>query len=111
MNNNRLSTNSNPLTIDGKTRSELDELIKAKPLVSVDDEGRAMVISTKKYIRSTYIIKAIFLNGAVSYFTNGVSCAKALHVSNNTITQRLNYINSGKHFKDIYLFIIKSKGT
>lgn len=44
----------------------------------------------KKYIRSTYIIKATFLNGSINNFTNGVSCAKALHVSNNTITQRLN---------------------
>lgn len=94
MNNNRLSTNSNPLTIDMSTKSELDLLIKSKPLIEVDSEGRAMIIHSpggeKKYIRSTYIIKAIFLNGSISYFTNGVSCAKALHVSNNTITQRLN---------------------
>jgi hypothetical protein len=90
MNNNRLSTNSNPLTIDMSTKSELDLLIKSKPLIEVDSEGRAMIIHEKKYIRSTYIIKAIFLNGSISYFTNGVSCAKALHVSNNTITQRLN---------------------
>jgi hypothetical protein len=98
MNNNRLSTNSNPLILDANTRSELDKLIKSKPLVSVDSEGRAMVISTKKYIRSTYIIKATFLNGSVSYFTNGVSCAKALHVSNNTVTQRL---NDGKPVKNV----------
>jgi hypothetical protein len=90
MNNNRLSTNSNPLTIDMSTRSELDLLIKSKPLIEVDSEGRAMIVHEKKYIRSTYIIKVIFLNGSISYFTNGVSCAKALHVSNNTITQRLN---------------------
>ena len=30
------------------------------------------------------------LNGSVHYFTSGISCAKFLHVSNNTITQRLN---------------------
>lgn len=94
MNNNRLSTNSNTLTIDMSTKSELDLLIKSKPIffqkMEVDSEGRAMIIHEKKYIRSTYIIKAIFLNGSISYFTNGVSCAKALHVSNNTITQRLN---------------------
>lgn len=97
MNNNRLSTNSNPLVIDQDTKSELDVLIKSVPLISVDSEGRAMIISEKKYIRSTYIIKAIFLNGSYSYFTNGVSCAKALHVSNNTITQRL---NDGKPVKN-----------
>ena len=90
MNNNRLSTNSNPLTLDMSTISELDLLIKSKPLIDIDSEGRAMIISEKKYIRSTYVIKAIFLNGSISIFTNGVSCAKALHVSNNTITQRLN---------------------
>lgn len=49
-----------------------------------------MIISEKKYIRSTYIIKAIFLKGSFTYFTYGVSCAKALQVSNNIITQRLN---------------------
>lgn len=87
MNNNRLSTNSNSLTLDMTTKSELDLLIKSKPLINIDSEGRAMIIHEKKYIRSTYIIKAIFLNGSISYFTNGVSCAKALHVSNNTITQ------------------------
>lgn len=89
MNNNRLSTNSNPLTIDNATKSELDLLIKSKPLISIDSEGRAMIIHNKKYIRSTYIIKAIF-NGYISYYTNGVYCAKALQVSNNIITQRLN---------------------
>jgi len=97
MNNNRLSTNSNPLTIDENTRSELDKLIKSEPLIRVDSEGRAMIINERKYIRSTYIIKAIFLNGSISYFTNGVSCAKALHVSNNTITRRL---DDGKPVKN-----------
>lgn len=91
MNNNRLSTNSsNPLTLDMTTKSELYLLIKSKPLIDIDSEGRARIISENKYIRSTYIIKATFLNGSISYFTNGVSCAKALHVSNNTITRRLN---------------------
>ena len=90
MNNNRLSTNSNPLIIDNATKSELDLLIISKPLISIDSEGRAMIINEKKYIRSTYIIKAIFLNGSISYYTNGISCAKALQVSNNSITQRLN---------------------
>src|SRR5690606_1455960 len=97
MNNNRLSTNPNRLVLDAEERSELDKLVKSEPLISVDSEGRAMIKSEKKYIRSTYIIKAMFLNGSVSYFTNGVSCAKALHVSNNTITQRL---NDGKPVKN-----------
>lgn len=88
--NNRLSTNSNPLTLDEGTKSELDLLIKSKPLIYIDSEGRARRINDKKYIRSTYIIKTIFSNCSISYFTNGVSCAKALHVSNNIITQRLN---------------------
>lgn len=90
MNNSRLSTNLNGLVLDAKERSELDKLVKSEPLISVDSEGRAMIKSEKKYIRSTYIIKAIFLNGSFSYYTNGVSCAKSLHVSNNIITQRLN---------------------
>jgi hypothetical protein len=71
MNNNRLSTNSNPLTIDMTTKSESDLLIKSKPLINIDSKGGAMIIHEKKYIRSTYIIKAIFLNGSISYFTNG----------------------------------------
>lgn len=97
MNNNRLSTNSNPLTIDIATKSELDFLIKSKPLIYIDSEGRAIIIHEKRYIRSSYIIKAIFLNSSISYFTNGVSCAKALYVSNNIITQRL---NDGKPVKN-----------
>nr|YP_010608743.1 hypothetical protein PNX16_mgp028 [Drechslerella dactyloides]WAN89823.1 hypothetical protein [Drechslerella dactyloides] len=97
MNNSRLSTNSNSIVLDDVTKSELNVLIKSEPLITVDSEGRAMIISEKKYIRSTYIIKATFLNGSISYFTNGVSCAKSLHVSNNTITQRL---NDGKPVKN-----------
>lgn len=71
MNNNRLSTNSNPLTLDTTTKSELDLLIKSKPLIDIDSEGRAKIISENKYIRSTYIIKAIFLNGSISYLLLG----------------------------------------
>jgi hypothetical protein len=97
MNNNRLSTNFKPLTLDVATKSELDLLIKSKPLIYIDSEGRAIIINEKKYIRSTYIIKAIYLNSSITYFTNGVSCAKALHVSNNIITQRL---NDGKPVKN-----------
>ncbi len=90
MNNNRLSTWSNPVILDETFKSELDFLIKSEPLIHIDFEGRAMIISEKKYIRSTYIIKAYFLNGSFNYFSNGISCAKFLHVSNNTITARLN---------------------
>jgi len=96
MNNNRLSTNLNPL-LDEIVKSELDLLIKAEPLIHIDSEGRAMIISEKKYIRSTYIIKAYFLNSSFNYFTNRISCAKFLHVSNNTITARL---NDGKPIKN-----------
>ena len=60
MNNNRLSTNLNPLILDEIVKSELDLLIKAEPLIHIDSEGRAMIISEKKHIRSTYIIKAYF---------------------------------------------------
>lgn len=66
MNNNRLSTNSNPLTLDMATKSELDLLIKSKPLINIDSEGRAMIINAKKYIRSTYIIKAAGARSAPS---------------------------------------------
>jgi hypothetical protein len=97
MNNNRLSTNSNPLILDDATKTELDLLIKSEPLISIDSEGRAMIISEKKYIRSTFIIKAIFVNGFVNYFTNGVSCANFLHVSSNTIVRRL---DDGKPVKN-----------
>lgn len=66
MNNNRLSTNSNPLTLDMTIKSELDLLIKSKPLIDIDSEGRAKIIPENKYIRSTYIIKVLFfLNGSV----------------------------------------------
>ena len=97
MNNNRLSTNSNILVLDEITKSELDLLIKSEPLIHIDYEGRAMIISENKYIRSTYIIKAYFINSSFNYFTNGISCAKFLHVSNDTITKRL---NDGKPVKN-----------
>jgi len=90
MNNNRLSTNPNPLILDEATKSELNILIKSDPLIYIDSEGRARIISEGKYIRSTYIIKVYLINGSVHYFTSGISCAKFLHVSNNTITTRLN---------------------
>jgi len=54
MNNSRLSTNSNSIVLDDVTKSELNVLIKSEPLITVDSEGRAMIISEKKYIRSTY---------------------------------------------------------
>ena len=61
MNNNRLSTNFNPIVLDDITKSELNVLIKSDPLINIDSEGRAMIISEKKYIRSTYIIKVYLL--------------------------------------------------
>lgn len=76
-------------------------LIKSDPLINIDSEGRAMIISEKKYIRSTYIIKVYLLNGYISYFTNGISCAKFLHVSNNTITKRLNDAKPVKKIKKV----------
>lgn len=88
--NNRLSTNPNPLILDEATKSELNILIKSDPLINIDSEGRAIIISEGKYIRSTYIIKVYLINGSVHYFTSGISCAKFLHVSNDTITKRLN---------------------
>ena len=97
MNNNRLSTNPNPIILDDTTKSELKILIKSYPLINIDSEGRAMIISEKKYIRSTYIIKVYLLNGSVNYFTSGISCAKFLHVSNDSITKRL---NEGKPVKN-----------
>lgn len=88
MNNNRLSTN--PIILDDATKSELSILIKSDPLINIDSEGRAIIISEGKYIRSTYIIKVYLINGLVNYFTSGISCAKFLHVSNDSITKRLN---------------------
>jgi hypothetical protein len=89
MNNSRLSNNSNRITLDNKTKSELTLLMKSEPLICVDSEGRAMIKKTNKYIRSTYIIETNFIGGSISYFSNGISCAKALHISINTLTQRL----------------------
>lgn len=90
MNNNRLSTNTKPLVLDNASKLEIDALIKSEPLVNIDSEGRAMRITDGRYIRSTYVIRAIHSGGYIDYYTNGVSCAKALQVSNNTITHRLN---------------------
>lgn len=97
MNNNRLSTNLNPLILDEITKTELSLLIKSNPLIHIDSQGRALIISENKYIRSTYIIKVIFMDGSFNYFSNGISCAKFLHVSNNTVTTRL---NDGKPVKN-----------
>lgn len=98
MNNNRLSTTTTTgIVLDDTTKSELNLLIKSDPLINIDTEGRAIIISEKKYIRSTYIIKVYLLNGSVNYSTNGVSCAKFLHVSNDSITKRL---NDGKPVKN-----------
>lgn len=97
MNNNRLSTNASPNILDDQIKLELENLIKSEALVHIDDEGRVKIISEKKYIRSTYIIKTEYLNGLITYFTNGVSCAKSLHISNNTVTARL---NDGKPVKN-----------
>ena len=97
MNNNRLSTTTTGIVLDDTTKSELNLLIKSDPLINIDTEGRALIISEKKYIRSTYIIKVYLLNGSVNYYTNGVSCAKFLHVSNDSITKRL---NDGKPVKN-----------
>ena len=43
------------------------------------------------------VLKFFKSNGSFNYFTNGISCAKFLHVSNNTITTRL---NDGKPVKN-----------
>lgn len=97
MNNSRLSTNPNSIILDEKTKLELKNLINSKALIHIDEEGRAKIIAEKKYIRSTYIIKIEYLNGTINYFTNGVSCAKSLHISNNIVTTRL---NDGKPVKN-----------
>jgi hypothetical protein len=97
MNNNRLSTNSNPLTLNVFTSSKLDSLIKSNPLIKIDYQGRAFIKEENKYIRSTYIIEVTLPDYTISYFPNGTSCAEALKVSNNTITQRL---NDGKPVKN-----------
>ena len=90
MNNSRLSTSSDKFTIDSKTKYALGELIKSAPLISVNSEGRAMIIKELKYIRSTYIIQAVLPNGSISYFINDAQCAKYFKVSNSTIGRRLN---------------------
>nr|YP_010170442.1 LAGLIDADG homing endonuclease [Phanerochaete carnosa]QRZ60423.1 LAGLIDADG homing endonuclease [Phanerochaete carnosa] len=72
MNNNRLSTNLNRLNLDTNTKSELVHLIKSDPLIHIDHEGRAIIISQQKYIRSTYIIKLKCLDGSIKLLINGV---------------------------------------
>jgi len=97
MNNSRLSTNPSSIILDEQTKLELEKLINSEALIHIDEEGRVKIIAEKKYIRSTYIIKTEYLNGTITYFTNGVSCAKSLHISNNTVTARL---NDGKPVKN-----------
>lgn len=97
MNNSRLSTNPNSIVLDEKSKLKLEKLINSEALIHIDEEGRVKIIAEKKYIRSTYIIKTEYLNGIIIYFTNGVSCAKSLHISNNTVTARL---NDGKPVKN-----------
>jgi len=93
MNNSRLSTNKNkslPEQENFNFRSELELLEKSEPLIKINPEGRALVISENKWIRSTYIIEANVPNGNILYFPTDISCAKAFSVSNITISRRLN---------------------
>jgi hypothetical protein len=91
MNNKRLSTYSNKSSICNlNLKAELELLEKSKPLIKMDSEGRAMVISEKKWIRTTLIIKANLPDGKIKYFPTGVSCAKFFSVSSTIITRRLN---------------------
>lgn len=90
MNNGRLSTNSDRLIIDSQTKYALEELIKSEPLISVNSDGRAMILKDGKYIRSTYIIQAVLPNGSNRYFINDAQCAKFFQVSSPTISKRLN---------------------
>ena len=50
MNNNRLSTNADSIILDDKFKSEFKILINSDPLINIDSEGRAMIISEKKNI-------------------------------------------------------------
>ena len=50
MNNNRLSTNPDSIILDDKFKSEFKILINSDPLINIDSEGRAMIISEKKNI-------------------------------------------------------------
>lgn len=91
MNNNRLSTNKKKSTIDnGNLISELELLEKSEPLIKIDTEGRAYVLSQNKYIRSTYIIEATLPNGLIKYYPTNIMCAKSYSVSSSTIMRRLN---------------------
>lgn len=45
MNNNRLSTTTTGIVLDDTTKSELNLLIKSDPLINIDTEGRALIIS------------------------------------------------------------------
>lgn len=64
MNNSRLSTNKNKsITHSGNLISELELLEKSEPLIKIDIEGRAYILSLSKYIKSTYIIEATLPDG------------------------------------------------
>jgi len=90
MNNNRLSTSKKiSLDSDLNFKLELELLEKSKPLIKIDSEGRALVLSEQKWIRSTLIIEVIFPSGKIRYFPTGVSCAKFFSVSSNSISRRL----------------------
>ena len=107
MNNSRLSTSSDKFIIDSKTKYALEELIKLEPLISVNSEGRAMILKEHKYIRSTYIIQAVLPNGSISYFINDAQCAKYFLESNPTIIKRLNDGKPILKFNEI--FVCRSK--
>jgi hypothetical protein len=104
MNNKRLSTYKyKSLFQDPSFTRDIKLLEESKPLVKIDSEGRAIIISTNKYIRSTYIIEATLPDGELRYFPSGVTCAKALSVSNSTIMRRLNDGKSIKSKENILL--------
>jgi hypothetical protein len=74
---------------------KIQSILDLPPLIEIDSEGRAKIISTNQFIRSTYIIAASLESGHILYFHNGVSCSKKSPFGAGIIARRL---DDGKPF-------------
>lgn len=93
MNNNRLSTNRLPGTVEHLSTSERDEIIKAKATIEHLSDGRQIEIGTKKLIHrrsSSCIYEITKPSGEKLIKVNLAESAKELGVGFNTIKRQLN---------------------
>lgn len=83
--NNLRNLTSNKISIE-----KIKYFLNLPALTKIDNEGRVLIISTKKCIRQIYIIKITYSNGNINYFSSIKDCSKFLNVSRATINNRLN---------------------